>query len=638
MSYREFHYQWAWRLKASPAALWPLVSDTNRFNRDTGVPAVEVRDEAAGLPLPNGRRWLRLYRLGMPVEWEEEPFEWVRPYRFGVVRRYTRGPVAEMRVLAELTPQPDGGTRLVYHVWARPKNLLGLPAIPAQIGVLSARSFDATFRRYDLAAARARPEHLPAVLSLPSAPRLAPGGPERLRAAREALLDRGASPELVGLLATLIQEADDLALFRMRPYALAEFWEQPRRAVLELCLLATRVGLLNFRWDVLCPLCRGTRQVRSALSEVREQVHCESCHIDYSANFDRQVELTFRPNPGIRPTPESTYCVGGPQVTPHIVAQQLLVPAAEREFRLPLEAGRYRLRAAGLPGGQFLVVAPGAADAAIFSASDQGWPPGETRLAPEALQIWRNASAHEQLLILERVAWSDQAVTAAEVTALQMFRDLFANEALRPGERISVGSVTVLFTDLRESTRLYRQSGDAVAFGRVMSHFDVLREAIAAEGGALVKTIGDSVMAVFTRPVAALRAVMRAQAALAHPPEGLPPLRLKAGVHTGPCVAVTLNDRLDYFGTTVNIAARLEGLTTAGTSVVASAAVMNDQEVAAWRAAGGAWAEPFAATLKGYEDERFQLWALAPLEGSPLARAAPDPAREGAAAPVSPHR
>jgi class 3 adenylate cyclase len=100
-------------------------------------------------------------------------------------------------------------------------------------------------------------------------------------------------------------------------------------------------------------------------------------------------------------------------------------------------------------------------------------------------------------------------------------------------------------------------------------------------------------------------------------------------------VAVTLNDRLDYFGTTVNIAARLEGLTTASTSVVATAAVMNDPEVAAWRAGGGAWAEPFAATLKGYEDERFQLWALRPLEGSLLARASHGAAPAAAEAPVS---
>ena len=139
---------------------------------------------------------------------------------------------------------------------------------------------------------------------------------------------------------------------------------------------------------------------------------------------------------------------------------------------------------------------------------------------------------------MERMAWSDQAATAAEVTALQVFRDLFSNEALRPGEQISVGTLTVLFTDLRGSTQLYREIGDAPAFGRVMTHFDVLREAIRCEEGALVKTIGDAVMAVFRRPAGALRAILKAQATLADPPDGLRPLMLKVGIHSGPCIAV----------------------------------------------------------------------------------------------------
>ena len=92
------------------------------------------------------------------------------------------------------------------------------------------------------------------------------------------------------------------------------------------------------------------------------------------------------------------------------------------------------------------------------------------------------------------MAWTDQAATAAEVTSLQTFRDLFSREILRPGESISVGSLTILFTDLRDSTILYRQVGDAPAFGRVLDHFIVLREAITAEDGAVIKTIGDEVM------------------------------------------------------------------------------------------------------------------------------------------------
>ena len=93
MAFRELHYRWEWRLRSSPRELWPLVADTNRFNRDTGVPSVERPPGAAG-SLPNARRRLRLFRLGIPVEWEEDPFEWVWPHRFGVVRRYLGGPIA----------------------------------------------------------------------------------------------------------------------------------------------------------------------------------------------------------------------------------------------------------------------------------------------------------------------------------------------------------------------------------------------------------------------------------------------------------------------------------------------------------------------------------------------------------------
>ena len=149
-----------------------------------------------------------------------------------------------------------------------------------------------------------------------------------------------------------------------------------------------------------------------------------------------------------------------------------------------------------------------------------------------------NETGRRTTFILERLAWSDQAATAAEVTALQIFRDLFASEALRPGEQISVGTLTVLFTDLRNSTQLYREIGDATAFGRVMNHFDVLKKVIAEEDGALVKTIGDAVMAVFRRPSSALKAMLSAQEMLAAPPDGKRAADIESGgsyraVHRG---------------------------------------------------------------------------------------------------------
>src|SRR6266403_3717654 len=159
MPYKDFHYRWEFDLDSSPEQLWPLVADTNRFNRDTGVPSVQMV-ESEGNGLKNARRRLRLSAFGILVEWEEQPFEWIRPVRFGVVRRYSKGPIAELRVVVDLNPrtQPNDlpvgahqpvGTKLTYQVWAKPRNVIGLIAIPIQIGILSARSFARTLREYD---------------------------------------------------------------------------------------------------------------------------------------------------------------------------------------------------------------------------------------------------------------------------------------------------------------------------------------------------------------------------------------------------------------------------------------------------------------------------------------------------------
>jgi len=329
-------------------------------------------------------------------------------------------------------------------------------------------------------------------------------------------------------------------------------------------------------------------------------------------NFEQSVELTFRPNPSIRAVNVESFCVGGPQATPHIAVQQLLPPGVRRSVNIQLEEGRYRLRTMSKEGWQSLLVSPNGTCGALLRAVPEGWPDKETQLGKCSELSFENATDEEQLFILERTKWSDEAATAAEVTALQTFRDLFATEALRPGEQISVGTLTVLFTDLKNSTRLYREIGDATAFGRVMNHFDVLKKVIADEDGALVKTIGDAVMAVFRRPAAAMRAMLHAQEILAKPTDGGLPLTLKAGLHTGPCIAVTLNDRLDYFGSTVNLAARLEAQSTGGDVVISTVVyadpevreLLNDTELKLQTTR-------FEIPLKGFDEEQFELWRVA---------------------------
>ncbi len=607
--FRELHYSWEYNLKASPEKLWPFVADTNRFNRDTGVPAI---DSQTGTPqrLQNARRRLRLSFYGMGMEWEEQPFEWVKPVRFGVVRTYSRGPMAQLRALAELTPLPETGTSLRYSVWVRPKSLLGSIIIPLQLKLLSPRHFAKAFHRYDELASVEN-----VIPNTSAVPEVSSAALARAQVAREKLLSDGAVESIVDRLIEFTLRGDELAVAHLRPYELADEWKVSRRAVLETCLRATRAGLLDLQWDLLCPLCRGVKETGNSLRDISSEIHCDVCRIDSTVNFDRFVEVTFRPNPLLRRIEIQEFCMGSPQRTPHVVAQQLLPARESRLLRMPLEPGRYRLRTLELAGGQDVLVSVAAPSLATLSVTALGWPAEALRLGTDASLQIENATESEQLFILERQSWSDQAATAAEVTALQVFRDLFSSEALRSGQQISVGTLTVLFTDLRNSTRMYRDIGDATAFGRVMDHFDVLKEVIAAEDGAIVKTIGDAVMAVFREPENALRAMLSAQQILASPPDGSPGLALKAGLHTGPCIAVTLNERLDYFGSTVNMAARLEGLST-GNDVIISRAVYEDPEVRALleHPGGKLSADRFDVPLKGFDTEQFALWRVAPKE------------------------
>ena len=619
MPFRSFHYRWEFDLDSSPEQLWPLVADTNRFNRDTGVPSVQMLQDSK---LKNARRRMRLSAFGIPVEWEEQPFEWVRPHRFGVIRRYSKGPMSELRVRVELLAraandvngQSATGSKLIYEVTATPKNVIGLLAIPIQIGLISARNFARTIRKYDQLAKHGR-----TAAGESKQVEFASGGRNRLLALSEKLVALGNDEELIALLVDHIENADEFSVARMRPYELARRWQKPRRALLSTCLCATRAGIRDLKWNLICPLCRGGSGVTS-LNEVAPKVHCPGCNIDFSVNFEQSVELTFRPNPSIREVEAEMFCIGGPQVQPHVVAQQLLLPGASRSIDVELEDGRYRVRTMGLPGWQHLIVTGRDAPVPTIKASADGWLDEELPVAKHAQLKFENATDEEQLFILERTAWSDDAATAAEVTALQVFRDLFAREALRPGEQISVGTLTVLFTDLKNSTRLYREIGDATAFGHVMNHFDVLKEVIAEHGGALVKTIGDAVMAVFRQPSAALKAMLHAQQRLANPPDGMQPLSLKAGLHVGPCIAVTLNERLDYFGSTVNLAARLEGQST-GEDIVISSAVYADPAVRSFlgEIANGVAVRRFEMALKGFDEEKFELWRVARTQSNTVA-------------------
>ena len=127
-------------------------------------------------------------------------------------------------------------------------------------------------------------------------------------------------------------------------------------------------------------------------------------------------------------------------------------------------------------------------------------------------------------------------------------------------EGIAIRDIALLFTDIRGSTALYQRIGDLNAFQLVQQHFDLLRETTVRHGGAIVKTIGDAVMAAYPDAAHAVGAALEMLGAIERFNQGQPerPVSLKIGIHHGAAIAVTLNDELDYFGQTVNIASRVQ--------------------------------------------------------------------------------
>lgn len=563
---------WTWQFDQPPEAIWPALADTARFNDAAGLPKHQIREQ----PQPDGTvRYTATAKVGpFALAWREIPVEWVTNQRFRHARLFSSGPLKTMIATLVLTPE-RGGCRADYTLEAEPANPIGRAILA--LGFF--RSAGQTFERLigqvkDYAAGRRSEPFDYRTVSLGAEAKA------RLDAGLARIEAEGAAPDLVRKLREHVLSGSEVDLLHIRPLRLARLWSAPERGVIELCLLAVKAGLLSMHWDLLCPNCRGPKATVASLDRLPQGAHCATCNIDYGRDFARNVELTFRPSPTIRLVEEGLFCLFGPMTTPHVVVQQTLAPGETREVPATLAHGDYRLR--GLhPGGE-----------ARIDWHEGGFPElivedigiGVGAPAPAGIVRLVNRTGREVTVVIESREWVREALTAHRVTAMQAFRDLFAAEALRPGDEVGVGHVSLMFTDLRGSTALYARIGDARAYHLVREHFAYMAEAVRAHDGGIVKTIGDAVMAAFSDPADALRAALAIQRNVAQfnrthdlgPDEGIV---IKLGLHGGPCIVVTLNDRLDYFGSTANLAARLQGESRGG-DVVMSEALAKDPAVA----------------------------------------------------------
>ena len=585
-------------MAASAAELWPYVADTDRMDRAAGLPPVhfEQRQRAEG-----GEATLGEYRLlRRPIaRWVEHPFQWEFPRCFSVLREYRGGPLERFFGGTELVPLPSGGTRLRSFVEITPRYAWVAPLVRfglAPVGLRRAARQQRAITSY-LASRSPQSEPFPALVRLRSRT-----DTDRLTERMRRLIHDGAPIEPAEQLGRHLANAADEDLASMRPLELAQRWGTDARQTLEVFIRAAVAGLLDVRWELLCPRCRGAKATAEHLRELATGGFCPTCNLHFFTSVDQAIEVRFYPNPSIRKVEVGTYCVGSPMKTPHRLAQAELAPGEARRWRIVLERGSYVVSS---PQSQtFVQVAADTrhpARTARLTFAPDGPTPGHVDLAAGHVELeLLNAGSPTITVALDDTRWSSLAVTPGLLMTLPAFRAFLSSEALAPGFELAIGRVGLLFTDLAGSTALYERIGDARAFKLVGEHFRVLADPIERNGGALVKTIGDAVMAAFPDGRSAMAAALDMQRAIRALDTGgvVDAARLiKVGVHVGACYAVTLNDRLDYFGTAVNLAARAQNEAHGG-EVVATEPAIDDGRLELESA--GVCPQPFEVELKGF--------------------------------------
>jgi class 3 adenylate cyclase len=444
----------------------------------------------------------------------------------------------------------------------------------------------------------------------------------------------------------LVRDGADHALNRINVLDFAGKRGLDEEHAIAAFLHAARLGMFDLSWNVLCPSCGGVLDANATLNTVdRDHYNCAFCAAGYEPMLDETIEVTFTVNPRIR-----KIAAHDPNTLPiwdyyHQIfwSSGVDLPDIENFARLiqdvtldsvELPPGEKAILSLQLPAASIIVFDPVTHTAQFLEVKGGttrerqhcslvfdkvGVPTGTTMLQPGPLRLAMENRSEVRVLPAVWVAADPlnaligkrkPFLTANRLLSNQTFRDIYRTGTLNIDQRLKITSLTFLFTDLKGSTELYERVGDLVAFDLVRAHFRIVLDIVAAAGGAVVKTIGDAVMATFPTPEKAVGAALRMREAM----DGLNAerqgenLALKIGIHEGPCLAVILNDRQDYFGQTVNIAARVQNRADSRT-ILATGSVVDSTETAELLAAAGLKPESRRYALRGIADE-LTLYAI----------------------------
>jgi class 3 adenylate cyclase len=444
-------------------------------------------------------------------------------------------------------------------------------------------------------------------------------------------LQQSAKPQPTRAIEKLIQDGPDRELSRINALAFAAKHSLNEEDVIAAFLHTARLGIFDMSWNILCPACGGVLDSGATLKTVKQaEYQCVLCAEGCEPTLDEIVEVTFTISPRVRRIaahdPSSLSFVeyyrqifwssGVDLPDDETLAKWVKETTLDA---IELSAGGKVVLSLQLPEGHLIVFDPvlhmsqhievtgeptGESQSLSFIMTRDHAPAGKIRMRPGLLQLTLENRLKERTLpaiwiegdkVHELVSKRRPFLTAKRLLTNQTFRDIYRTDTLDVDQRLKITSLSFLFTDLKGSTELYERVGDLAAYDLVRAHFRMLNEIVAAERGAVVKTIGDAVMATFPTPDRAMAAALKMREAVK---DLKGDLLLKIGIHEGPCLAVSLNDRQDYFGRTVNIAARVQGLATSR-SIFATRRVVSDSEASKLLQSNSIAATPEKRSLRG---------------------------------------
>ncbi|WP_372368039.1 protein kinase [Candidatus Uabimicrobium sp. HlEnr_7] len=535
------NFEFKWQLKSTIKDLWPHVTNTEKVNKALGLVAPDysyVNNPQNGRQL-FARNKSKLFSL----EWQEHPYEWLHEKRMSILREYNYGIFKWMASIVEFHSHGEG-TQITHKFVISPRNWFARILLNYQFNKSVRSKLNGIYQKMDNYCQRKTTKKSVFIEE------------NKLSFDKKILLQRliqkssnhTIDKKTQQTFELFIEKSSDQDVARIRPLALSKQLNIDPQQLITLCLNAAAQGLLTLLWDVICPLCRIPSDLKDTLREIKNHGYCEACNIDYELDFANSVELIFKVHSSVRESDLQIYCVGGPAHSPHVISQMKLQAKECLELNLKLNEGAYLLRSPQLQHSCKFQISKNCNihkhNLQISSLDKE-----EFTLTTEKQCIQLiNDFDKEIVLRIEHTVSRRDTLTAAYVSTLPLFRKLFPLEVLSPQQLVSISNLILIAVDIHNSELFYKEKTDSQAFQLLYNYLQNLEQHITENTGVVIKTKNEGLIASFPTVKNAIQAAISLQKKLESCNCNL---KTRVTAHRGPAMVATINNRLDYFGSTI---------------------------------------------------------------------------------------